>query len=133
MLVTDKIDILVSKDNRLTFINGQLQLSSGLPGIEQAQRIRLLDVAGEWFMDLDDGVMWLERPGVLASQAILGQKFNRSKLINIISDVLLKTPGTNDILLLTAAFDAPTRLASVVYQTMTIFGATSINTLERVI
>ncbi len=133
MLSTDPVDILLDEDNNFTFINGVLQFSRGLQAVRQGQRLRLLAVRGEWFMDLDDGVPWMERDGVPKNIAILGQKFNRSRLLNEARKALFATPGTTSILQLIANFESKSRVATLQYQTRTIFGDTPLDTLTRTI
>lgn len=131
MLSTDPIDFLIDVDGNFTFVNGRIVMATGLDAIAQGQRIRILNIAGEWFDNLDDGVPWLERDGVTADQAILGQKYDVNKLFNALRAAILATPGTTSITSLFASFDPSTRKVSVTYSTKTIFGDTPETTLVQ--
>lgn len=130
MLSTDPIDFLWDINGNLTFVNGRPVMATGLAAIAQGQRIRMMNFAGEWFENLDDGVPWFERDGVTAQQAILGQPYDVNKLLNDLRAPILATPGTTTINYLTAVFNPQTRKVAVTYQTTTIFGDTPVDTLE---
>lgn len=128
-LTTDPVDLALDPDTGDLSLDGGLHLSSGLAGVVQSARIAMQMIAGEWFLDLDLGVPWLERDGVPASRAIFGQKFNEAKLTHELGSVLAETPNIVAVTQLTVNFSATTRAVTVVWSARTAFGDTPPDTL----
>ncbi len=131
LLVTDPIDLLLDANGDLDFSSGGPVFSSGIDGVAQAIRIRLLMVAGEWFLNLDAGMPYYERPGIPATKAILAQKFNPGRVTRIFRDELLDTPGVKSVETLTVAFDGRTRTLSVAWTVTTDFGDSVSDSLSK--
>ena len=130
MLETDRIDLKLDDDHDLVVENGDLQFSSGLSGVVQSQRIGLRLFRGECFSNLDEGVSWLERDTVDASEAILGQKPDIARARTAMRRQLLRAVGTVEVTRLEVAFDGATRELEVTYTTRTVFGDTDPDTLN---
>lgn len=139
LLITDKVDIKV---NPLTWdipAQGNLTMTSGVDAVVQGATIRLKMAAGEWFLNLAQGVPWIARPdgSVTQDQAILGSKFDRAKAIRAFRDQLLGNagagiagvPGIVALPVLDVAFDGPSRTLTVTWRASTAFGDTDLNTL----
>lgn len=130
MLSTDPIDLALDPvTGDLAFTGGALTLTSGTAAVTQGARIRLRLIAGEWFADRDAGVPYLERDGVTADQALLGQKFSAAKVSRAIRRALLVTPGVDAVPQLAVDYDGRTRAASVTWQVRTAFGDTAADSL----
>lgn len=132
MLETDPIDLLLDDDGDLIVdeVSNDLTLSSGLDAVAQSARISCQLIRGEWFANLDDGIALLERDGVSANEAILGQKFSRARVIEAYREALLAADGVNSILSIGVEFDRATRTATVSWRLSTVFGDTPEDSLE---
>lgn len=136
-LLTDPIDLKLDEHTHdLAIEDGDFVFIYGVDGVAQLIKIAVLMIAGEWYLDLDEGVKWKEREGVPASRAILGQKFDERKAISEIRDAILKM--TNDdgskliqsITAILVDFDRQTRDLSIRYEVITVFGDTIADTLS---
>jgi len=130
MLSADPVDLpLDPATGDLTFTNGRLVLTTGVPAVIQGARIRMQTIAGEWFLDLDTGVPYFERDGVPAAKAILGQKFSVAKASAAFRKQIFDTPGVTAVTALNVSFDGPTRALNVNWQAETAFGDTPADSL----
>lgn len=122
MLESDPIDLLFDADGDLAIgPDGGFQFASGLAGVAQAVRVRLLMFREEWFLNLDAGVPWY--------QEILGEKVDDSLLRQRIIEAVAATPGVVEILTLTIARDTATRRIAITIAVRTVFGDTEPDTL----
>ena len=128
LLVTEPVSLLLDVDGDLDMTNG-LRFATGLTAVMQGVRTRLGMFRGEWFLDLDLGVPYLERDGVTAAQALLGQKFNEPKARAAFRTPILATPGVLSILSVVVTFDGSTREMRVTWKANTVFGDTPADTL----
>ena len=138
-LATDQIDWKLDPVAHDLPATGNIQMTSGIGAVVQGAKIRLLMFAGEWFLNLAQGMPWIQRPDgtVSATQAILGQKFNRLKTLQAIRDQLLGNvskgiagvPGLLSLIALDCTFDGPSRMLTITWQAHTAFGDTQMNTL----
>lgn len=135
ILSTDEIDIaLTNGDIPAT---GDLTMTTGVTAVVQGAQVRLRQVAGEWFLNLDQGVRYFERDGVLARDAIMGQKFDRAKTLREFRRALLGdkslgvegVPGIVELTKLECTFVVATRTLTVSWQARTEFGDTPLDTL----
>jgi hypothetical protein len=137
LLLTDPIDITLDPVTG-DLPAGDLTMTSGIAAVMQGARIRLRMFAGEWFANLDAGVRYLERDGVTAAQALLGQPFNRAKAIREFRAALLGDPSRNVVAVpgivslktLDAKYDGPTRTMTVTWQAVTAFGDTPLDLIS---
>lgn len=121
MLSTDPIDLLLDADGDVV-IGSDLEWSRGLAGVAQGIRIALQMFKGEWFLDLDEGVPYLEREGVPAEEALLGGRFNEARALSYFRSAIGRAPGVNKITALTIEFDGTTRIMVVRWTVRTTFG-----------
>lgn len=136
ILSTDEIDIALNAAGDIP-ATGDLTMTSGVDAVMQGARIRLRQVAGEIFTNLDQGVRYLERDGVLARDAIMGQKFDRAKALRefrraLLGDVSLGVVGVPGIIELTrleCTFVTATRTLTVTWQARTDFGDTPVDVI----
>lgn len=99
-----------------------LRYTTGLKATAQGIRIRIQMFKGEWFLDQDLGVPYLESDTVAESDAILGQKFNETRALNAFRSIIAATPGVESILALAVSFDRSTRTLSVEWRVRSSFG-----------
>lgn len=135
VLSTDPIDAYIDPSTGDITPTGDIVQTTGIAAVVQGASIRLKMFAGEWFLNLDQGVPYLEREGVTATKALLGQKFNLTKAIRAFRDQLLGTdtisgvPGIISLIQLNAVWNNTTRTLNIIWQAQTAFGDTPINTL----
>ena len=115
MLITDPIDLLLDADGDL-IVTTDLQFSSGLAGVAQGIRIRILTFKGEWFTDLEFGVPYY--------QDLLGHKFDNTKARIAFRDAILSAPGVLGLTELETTFTGSTRALNVSWRVATVFGDT---------
>lgn len=122
-LANDAIDLLVGDDNDLV-VTTDFQFARGIDGVAQLCRIAVNTFAGEWFLDLDQGISYFDQilglPQDVAELAALTE-FRRE---------LLATEGVIDIVVLNVSFDGPTRTLTVEWQVSTATGNTPMDSLS---
>jgi hypothetical protein len=129
MLSTDTIDLALNPSTGDLAVGVDLSLSSGPSGVAQAVGIAIALIAGEVFFDLDAGVPYFERDGVLATKAIFGQKYDQAKAIAAFPSTILAVPPVDAISSLTVTFTPTTRALSVLWQAQTTFDDTPADSL----
>ena len=137
-LITDPIDWALDPTTG-DFPAGDIQETTGIAAVMQGATIRLRMYMGEWFLNLAQGVPYIERPdgSVTPDQAIMGQKFNKAKALRAFRDQLLGNPlngiagvpGIIQLLALNVSYVNSTRTLTVQWQAKTAFGNTPLNTL----
>lgn len=131
MLSTDPVCILLTSDGDISIsATGRTSMASGLTAAVQGARARMSLIRGEWFLNLGAGVPYLERDGVKASEALLGQVYSPVKVRTEMRKAILSTPGITEILVLTVELDPATRAVTVTWQARTTFGDTEVDILE---
>ncbi|MBA3841170.1 MAG: hypothetical protein H0X39_00865 [Actinobacteria bacterium] len=111
------------------YLNGRRVLATGISAVVQGIRRRIGTISGEWFLDLDLGVRWFERDHVPATAAILGQKFDATKVDAEVRRAILSTPAVTSVLRIDVAFNGATRGCSITWQARCAFGDTPVDTL----
>lgn len=132
LLLTEPGALKLTADGDLDRSVNRVQFASGLDAVVQGVRMRMLLCKGEWFANLDVGVPYLERDGVPANEALLGQVFHEAKALAAFRRAILATPGVKDVVSLTALFDPATRNLSVTWRASTVFGETPADSLTTV-
>ncbi len=107
-----------------------MRYTTGLEAVAQALRISLLSFKGEWFANLDNGVPYLEREGVTATEALLGQRYSADKVNAAFRTVIAGTTGVTEILSLAVEFVTSTRTSTVSFEVRTDFGVITVDELE---
>lgn len=131
MLRDEPQDILLDADHKVV-ITDDLQWSAGPAGVAQGIKIACLLIRGEWFLDLEEGVPYLENQEVTADQAILGGRFNKAKALAAYRSAILSAPGSSEIISLEIDFDPTTRRLQVDFEVKTVFGDTVADTIVGV-
>ena len=109
----------------LAILEGDLSLISGIDAIRQHLRQRLSLGLGEWFLDINAGVPYL--------QEILVRNPNISAVEGIFMNTILSTAGVTELNSFTLAFDAPTRTLRVTFDASTINGNLNFSEIIEVI
>jgi len=130
-LINDPVDLLLGTDNDAVIVNGEFQFARGIAGVAQLIRIAIQMVAGEWFLNLDAGIRYLENDHVTAQQAILAQKPSVVKARKEFRAAILGVPGVNEIKYLDVTFTSKTRTLNVSWQVTTTFGDTVADSLSK--
>lgn len=130
MLETDPVTLLVDENNDLVVTNGRTSLARGLDACVIGARTRIQLIQGEWFLNRNVGVPWLENDLVSPTRAILGQRFVEAKVRSEIRKAILRTPGIVAVTRLDVSFDKATRTVAISWQARTAFGETDLETLE---
>ncbi|HEY1814906.1 MAG TPA: hypothetical protein VGG74_21310 [Kofleriaceae bacterium] len=129
-LSTDPVDFAQDPTTGdLVIVGGKLQTVAGAGAAEQGIRRRIKRVAGEWFLDLDAGVRWLENDAVTAQQAILAQGFDPAKADAEIRAAILDAPAVTSVASLAIAFDRSTRKAAITFGAVCSFADLSADAL----
>ena len=125
-LSTDLIDIALDEDGDLEIdASNGVRFVAGLEGVEHLCRIAVQTFKGEWFADLELGVDWFG--------LILGNPFNENVIRSEIRRVLLTVPNVTDVLAVIPTFDRATRTLNIQWQTRTVWGDSSVDSLAQVI
>lgn len=104
--VGDVSDLLLAPETGdLALADGQLILARGQVAVGQYVRQALLTFKGEWFLDLNAGIPYLER--------VLVKNPRMSEIRAIIAERVLACPGVNSVEDVTIELDPGTRLARV--------------------
>lgn len=98
----------------LVFAGGVLQLVSGQDAVRQAAECRLRTFRGEWFLDANLGVPWVER--------VLGRKASVAPVRAIVREELLAIPGVSGVRALNVRFDRSTRTMAIDFVLQTAAG-----------
>lgn len=94
----------------------------GAEAVAQGVLVRLRNIKGEWFLDLENGVPWF--------QSILGSKYSEPEIRGIVSDAIGKSPGVTEIISLVISFSSSTRSLDIAFETRTVFGDTATGSLS---
>lgn len=130
MLEDDPNDLAVDADGDLDIVDGDAYFATGLAGVKQAAEYAVKLIKGEVFFDLDAGIPYVERDGVLASEAILGQKFNEPRARAAFVAALLDVTAVVAVPVLTFSFNSTDRILTVSFVVRTEFGDTDLSTLD---
>lgn len=122
ILETDPLDVLIDADGDIVIDNDGLHFATGIAGVAQLIRERVLLFSGEWFLNLDVGIPWFDK--------ILGENFDERAAYDAIRAEILDTPGVVAITSLTISVDPSTRVVSLAYEAQVSFGDTVSDTLD---
>lgn len=111
-------------------IDSDIHFTTGGDAVQQMIQTRMQTFRGEWFLDLDEGVPYMENDSVSASEALLGARFDEIKTRQAFNELLVSTPGVAKVETLSVSFDAKTRVLSVSWRVTTEFGDTVSDILE---
>ena len=127
-LVTDPYDWKLDEDGDVIV---PIEYVRGLEAVEQACRVNIRAVRGEWFANLDDGMPWYENDTVPERLALLGGRFNKARVLEEFRKVLLGSFGVSEVLSLDVTFDNPSRHMTVTWKTKTVWGDTLDDSLDE--
>jgi len=102
----------------LVFVNGECPTTGDLIDVViQRLYIRLRTFLGEWFLNVEYGVPWLER--------ILGHKVEKSTVDMIIQQQILEEDGVKQVLEFNSTLDVSARNYSCSFRVRIFSGETS--------
>ena len=107
-------DIRLDDDGDILVSSGDLALTGDATAVKQSLAIRLQFFAGEWFLDLDAGLPYFE--------SILVKNPDLLAVRSLYRDVILETPGVQDLELLEFDYEGATRQLTGEYRATTDFG-----------
>lgn len=103
MLSTTPRDVaLTTAGHDFDLSSGSFVFTFGLDGVAQAIDFAIRMHKGEYFRDLLRGIPYFERPGVPASEAILGQKHAESRAVAAYRTVIAAIDGVDSIVTISA-------------------------------
>lgn len=107
-------DIQLDNNGDLDLSTGSPQLVTGANAVAQNLRIRLRFFLGEWFLDQRLGVPYFEQ--------ILGRKLKQPLVQEIFKQVIVTTPGVEELLAFALTFDGRTRQLSLTFRVRALSG-----------
>lgn len=113
------MNLLLTADNDLKIVDGSLQLVTGVDEIAQNIKDVLLDVQGDWFLNLDQGLPLF--------QEILRKAASVTAIENTYLDAISSVAGVLDIEEFRIDFDPATRTASITFRAQTSDGVLNYN------
>lgn len=99
-----------------------LRFTRGLGAVAQGIRIRMQMFKGEWFLNLDTGIPYLENDSVTEAEALLGQRFEQVKALAAFRKAIESAPYVQKILALAVSFDGSTRQMTVEWRVQSALG-----------
>lgn len=99
-----------------------LRYVRGLAAVRQGILIRVRMFKGEWFLDLDQGIPYLENDSVPEADALLGQRFDEQKALSAFRRVISATPNVQSIQSLGVSFEGSTRTLRVEWRVKSALG-----------
>ena len=112
-ILTEPIDLERDDDGDLV-LDSDLHWTHGIDAVAQGLQVRLQTWRGEWFLDLDRGIPYL--------QELLGHKFDEVRVRVAFRQEIAAAPGVEEILRLSAVFNRPTRELTVAWEVRTEWG-----------
>lgn len=122
ILESDPQDILLDSDGDIVLDDQGLHWASGVAGVVQGARIRMLMFAGEWFLNLDVGLDYYGD--------ILFENYDETRARAGFTAAILDTPGILAVTSLTFSLNPQSRVLAVTWSASTQFGDTSPDTLN---
>lgn len=101
--MTDRIGLAIDQDTNDLYLtpNGALAIVTDARAIGEHVRQRLKTFKGEWFLDTDAGVVWLDE--------IFGRAYDPALAESVVKAEILNTDGIKEIMSFSVAFDRTTR------------------------
>lgn len=119
MLSTDGVCFALDENGQLIV---PLRRISGVAAVRQGIHCRLKMFKREWFLDLDEGVPWIEDENHQAADYILGARFNDEKARYHIRRAILSTPATSsESISISMTYDGTSRALDVEYNVTAVF------------
>ncbi len=107
-------DFKIGADGDLVIENGDMVIVDGLAAIGQHVAIRLRSFKGEWFLNQNFGVSYL--------QEVLGKGTPATRLRAIFQEIILGTDGIASVDSMDLDYDGATRTLTITFQATTDSG-----------
>lgn len=126
MLRTDFRDLALDANDSL-IVTTDLQFTTGIEGVMQECKIKLLMFKGEWFLDRTKGISWWGE--------ILGQKPDRaiSAMTSEFFTTLMSVEDVIAVSKLDISYDGKTRAITCKWAVQCRFGETPVSTLKMAV
>lgn len=126
MLKTDFRDLAIDANNNL-IVTTDLQFTTGVEGVMQECKIKLLMFKGEWFLDRTKGISWWGE--------ILGKKPERaiSAMTSEFFTTLMSVEDVISVTKLDISYDGKTRSITCKWAVQCRFGETPVSTLKMAV
>jgi len=108
-------DLLLDLVTQDLVITDDLSFTTGIVTVRQKITLRSQSFKGEWFADLDNGLLEMDTTGDIKQgdeTVVLGGKFEQAKLTSAFRKMLSDTEGVDEIIQLAITFDGTTRKLS---------------------
>jgi hypothetical protein len=99
----------------LVVSTGDVQFTSGTDTVRQRLDLRANAFKGEWFLDLDNGLLEIDTDGTVKqgdTSVVLGGKYDQARVTAAFRKMLIETEGVDLIRELNVSFDGTTRTSS---------------------
>ena len=124
-LLTDPIDLVQDPLTGDLIVDASgPRFTSGLEGVAQGIRRRISTFKGEWFLDRERGIPYLENDLVSDEEAFIGGKFDEIRTLNAYRTLIREAPGVRAVEALTLDLVGTTRQLRVNWRVSTIFDDT---------
>jgi hypothetical protein len=95
-------DVALNANHDWDLSSGSFKFTSGADGVAQAINVAIRFHKGEWFRDALRGVPYFQRPGVPASEAILGQRNAQDRALSALGTIILSIDGVTSLVQVSA-------------------------------
>lgn len=124
-LSTDPLDLAFDDDDDLV-VTTDLGFVAGAEGVAAQVEERLGAFRGELFFDLERGMPWLPSDTVPESQAILGSRYDATRIRSEVRAMVLGTEHVVGVSRLEVSRDATAREASIDFEAVAAFDDTTV-------
>lgn len=124
ILANEPRDLLLDANNDLVITGGDFQFARGITAVTQSCRISVQMYEGEWFLNLDAGIPYLD--GILGKPAGMVELVAKKEY----RDELLAVEGVLKITKLDTSFDPITRTLDVDWAVQSELGDTPVDSLK---
>lgn len=104
--------------NDYSFGQGRANLATGLESVLQRCKTHLMQLQGEWFLDVSAGIAWAQ---------VLGRRYEPSELHSLVLAGIMSIEGVLSVESLTVSFNRDTRSALVLATINSVYGSATLS------